>query len=362
MDNSLLGAGAAAPPTQPTTFGYEPHKTHGSPAFAGSGKDSVGFHNYGVRRYDKHTLAGSELIKVNLQDIKADTDFIHSVRDFLLLAGAKLMDRFEAYEVDNMTIAFNFPANWQYIHGFARTGWIMDPERTTIPNYDRDNGKGPFTHFPMRYTDARTFRLGHHCTYTLPIPRTKFFTGPVTNRFTSPGSFFFSAFYDKKAIPGIEDWDSAQMVNVTVTARVNYYCPTIRTSPIVEFNRIPGYQLTSQGQDHAFVFDQAYNRAYANVIVRGTGYTGNPETFFFQPFYINMLVAGQGDTDDPEKTVAINFPVTRGKYIDNGGSYWLQFDASKVASLIPTPSDDIRYTITNAKDTWTPAGFTIRNV
>ncbi|APG77572.1 hypothetical protein [Beihai mantis shrimp virus 1] len=212
--------------------------------------DPIGFAAGATSRYQGMQVGGVDQIHDVFEvDLYQQNSF--DIRE-VLSNKSSFFRLYEAYRVLEMEVIVQLATNWLKAAGTMVVGYIQDPLRGEIPVI---SDGGPFVN--NRYQNLQVERVGDSFVINLPVEGSTYFTGPNSDRFTSPGRFFITNLtppHKPQTGQGVP-WASYQFnrrAAITINAKLAGYCKTHR-----QVNNTVDADYNAGRLDVAFTVDEA---------------------------------------------------------------------------------------------------------
>lgn len=225
--------------------------------------DSVGHHGSGTARYDEYCRAASDVVRMqqDLQRMKSSDvptyAVVNDLRTMLDEATSGIFRKYEAYSVSSLSITLHDPGNVLAKGGHVYVCSCLDPDR------ELDNDWGALENLRTHDCQLAEFngQQGMNYIYDVPLNKARFFTTPCKdgNRLSSPGKLAVMVRWRAADNPDASkkpDYTATPFL-MTLTARVDFYCSTIRSDVIVSIlTGGPGDNPLKLAADPAAVIEQ----------------------------------------------------------------------------------------------------------
>lgn len=205
--------------------------------------DSVGHHCCGTSRYDEYARAASDVIRLQADIVRcknADVPTYAAVYDIRYLLDEntnRIFEKYEAYSVEALSITLHDPGNAIMRGGHVFVCTCLDPDRDMSNDFEALEN--------LRTHDCQLAEFngqqGMNYIYDVPLNKAKFYTTPCADsrRLASPGQIAVMVRWKGSQYPGADATkEGVTPYLMTVTARVDFYCSTLRSD--INVRILPG--------------------------------------------------------------------------------------------------------------------------
>lgn len=278
-------------------------------------------------RYSGYEVAGTQVVRKRLEIGQINTKpstlaYVADIRKLLEDCCDGMFKKYEAYRVRDMSVTFHDPGNAISKGGHLYFCSCQDP--------DRDLGNDFLELIALRTHDAQLAEFngqqGMNYIYDVPVADNIFFTmdDADTKRMSSPGQIMSMMNWRGKNYPeDVPDVDSRTLTPImyTLTARVDFYCSTIRL-PVSTITKIgSGLQLgdTSHG-----VYSANANEIFMELVLKAVPVSGDKpsDIFFADPvpatFILDFVEAASPNNDNSQ--VKLNTWISRMRWTSSAGT------------------------------------------
>jgi len=302
--------------------------------------DPIGFAAGATDRYRGMPAGGVDQIR-NIFTVDLDEQNSFDIRE-VLAEKSDFFTNYEAYAIAEMEVIVQLACNWLKAAGNIVVGYVQDPERTNIPQTSEDDDE---TMTDNRYQNLQLQRIGDSFIMNMPVLGSTYFTGPVSDRFTSPGRFFITTLTPPAKPAGagdvpFSDYQYEKVVAVTINAKVMGYCKTIReinNSAEGQFDLgilADTFQVDKTAPDNNLVLINVPTQSGLPEELRGTVYLFDAK---------ELKITATTNEEEPRRIIASFFTGTL-EWI--GGSRQLKVDAAPFLST-GIDAQKATYSLTN---------------